>query len=74
MFAPTSPPIAAPAAKNGLSGGVVPSSLSRKITPVRWALSGAGPPNVSSTNGGVRNGPLGRFCIQPRRPWSPMKR
>ena len=29
---------------------------------------------VSSTKGGVRNGPFGRFCSQPRRPWSPMNR
>ena len=48
MFAPTSPPILAPTAKNGLSDGVLPSSFSRRITPVRWALSGCGPPNWSS--------------------------
>ena len=43
-----SPPIGAPAAKNGLSVGVVPSSFRRRITPVRCALSGSGPPNWSS--------------------------
>src|SRR5262249_3349910 len=42
MLAPTSPPKAAPAAKNGLSAGVVPSSFKRRTTPVRWALSGSG--------------------------------
>ena len=37
--------IAAPARTKGLSAGVVPSSFSRRITPVRCALSGSGPPN-----------------------------
>src|SRR5215218_9965348 len=32
-FAPTSPPIASPAANRGLSVGVVPSSFKRRITP-----------------------------------------
>jgi hypothetical protein len=44
-FAPTSPPIIAPARKNGLSVGAVPSSFNRTITPVRCASSGSGPPN-----------------------------
>ena len=47
-MAPTSPPMAAPAAKNGLSLGTEPSSFRRRMAPVRWALSGCGPPNASS--------------------------
>ena len=47
-FAPTSPPRSRPARTNGLSRGVVPSSLSRRTTPVRWASSGSGPPYWSS--------------------------
>jgi hypothetical protein len=70
-FAPTSPPIAAPAAKNGLSLGVEPSSLSRRIDPVRCASSGSGPPNWSSSIPGP-NGPSTRFWSCPRRPLSPM--
>ena len=61
-------PIVPRGAGTGLSGGAVPSVLSRKITPDRWALSGVGPPKLSSTIGGVRKGPFCRFCIQPRRP------
>ena len=57
--------------KNGLSRGVVPSSLRRRTTPVRWALSGSGPPNWSSGIPGP-NGPSSRFCVCPRRPLSPM--
>src|SRR5215216_1799870 len=57
MLAPTSPPTAAPSAKNGLSVGVEPSSLSRTITPVRCASSGCGPPNWSSGMPGP-NGPV----------------
>src|SRR6266508_740428 len=41
-LAPACPPRAAPAAKNGLSDGVVPSSFRRRITPVRCASSGSG--------------------------------
>ncbi len=54
----------------------VPSSFSRRTTPVRWALSGSGPPNWSSGTvgpGHVAVGPHGRFCSWPRRPTSPMK-
>ena len=42
---PPPPPIPAPAAKNGLSLGTVPSSLRRTTVPAKWASSGAGPPN-----------------------------
>jgi hypothetical protein len=45
MFSPISPPSAAPAAKNGLSVGVEPSSFKRSMTPVKCASSGCGPPN-----------------------------
>ena len=71
MFAPTSPPIRRPSSKNGLSRGVVPSSLRRRTTPVRWSLSGSGPPNSSSGIPGPK-GPSSRFCVCPRRPLSPM--
>ncbi len=55
MLAPASPPIAAPAAKNGLSLGVDPSSFSRRITPLRCALSGLGPAElVVGRSGGRR--------------------
>ena len=70
-----SPPIAPPAEKKGLSAGVVPSALRRSITPVKWALSGSGPPNWSSGTLGPGQsalGPHARFCIQPRRPTSPI--
>ena len=40
MFAPTSPPIAAPAAKKGLSAGVLPSSFRRRITPGKVRVVG----------------------------------
>ena len=45
MFAPTSPPIARAGGEERVVDGVVPSSFSRRITPVRCALSGSGPPN-----------------------------
>ena len=53
--------------KNGLSRGVLPSSLRRRMTPVRCASSGAGPPKSSSGTG-----PSRLFCVKPRRPLSPM--
>src|ERR1051326_5649334 len=43
-FLPASPPRSAPARKNGLCGGVVPSSFNRNMTPGKCALSGSGPP------------------------------
>ena len=52
---------------NGLSLGVLPSSLRRRMTPVRCALSGSGPPKSSSGTG-----PSRLFCVKPRRPLSPM--
>jgi NADH-quinone oxidoreductase subunit N len=60
--------------KQGLDGAV-PSSLRRRTTPLRWALSGSGPPNWSSCTvgpGQVAVGPHVRFCRLPRRPRSPV--
>ncbi len=54
MFLPTSPPIDAPAAKNGLSNGVDPSSFSRNTDPVIWLSSGSGPSNSSSGAVGMK--------------------
>ena len=45
VAARVSPVNSFPAWMNGLSAGVVPSSLSRRMTPVRCAASGWGPPN-----------------------------
>ena len=42
--------------QNGLSAGVDPSSFSRRITPVKCALSASGPPNWSSATVGPRPG------------------
>ena len=35
------------------------------MTPARWALSGCGPPKVSSTNGAERKGPFGQVLHPP---------
>ena len=73
MFAPTSPPIAAPAAKNGLSDGAVPSALSRRIDAGEVGVVGLRPAELVIRLGAVPNGLHGRFCSWPRRPTSPMK-
>ena len=57
-FSPASPPISAPAAKNGLSSGIEPSSLRRRITPVKLMSVGASA--------------SGRFWSWVRWFWSPM--